>query len=74
MKCPIPYVYRSQPSAIVEAEMRDCLKGECAWWGTYVYPDGYEMDCCSIDAIALALTDMLRQMVKGGCSGDRKGK
>lgn len=32
MKCPIPIVYRSGPSGIVESELRDCLEGGCAWW------------------------------------------
>ena len=32
MKCPLPFVYRSQPSAIVEAELRKCIKEECAWF------------------------------------------
>lgn len=32
MKCPIPVFYRSQPSGLAEYEIRDCIKGECAWW------------------------------------------
>lgn len=62
MKCPITRARQVIDEEAFKYKIGDCLQEECAWWGKYLEADGKEIDCCSVPAIALALSDIMNRM------------
>jgi len=65
MKCPLFVTGRCAEGASVLDSMTDCLKEECAWWGTWTTERSEEATGCCLPVLTSVMSEVMNKMLGG---------
>jgi len=62
MKCPLLSRATQYPDEAIGIDAWDCLKEECAWWGTWTTEKSEEESGCCLPVLTSILSEIMNKM------------